>query len=67
MMLHLIHIKAVEFYKVVTNVGNNYDSRDGQFTAPIYGLYMVSATICNLVGFLLVLWYPPPINLTATI
>jgi len=56
-MLHLIHIKAVEFY----------DSRDGQFTAPTDGLYMVSATICSLVGFLLVLWFPPPINLTATI
>ena len=37
--------QAVEFDKVVTNVGNAYVSKDGQFTAPVYGLYMISATI----------------------
>jgi hypothetical protein len=44
--------QAVEFDKVMTNVGNAYVSRDGQFTAPVDGLYMISATICCLVGFL---------------
>jgi hypothetical protein len=39
--------QAVEFDKIITNVGNAYDSRDGQFTAPIDGLYMISATICS--------------------
>ena len=39
--------QAVEFNKIFTNVRNAYDSRDGQFTAPIDGLYMISATICS--------------------
>ena len=43
--------QAVEFDMVMTNVGNAYVSKDGQFTAPVYGLYMISATICSLVGF----------------
>jgi hypothetical protein len=29
--------QAVEFDKVMANVGNAYVSRDGQFTAPVYG------------------------------
>ena len=38
--------QAVEFDKVMTNVGNAYDSRDGQLTAPVYDPYVSSATIC---------------------
>ena len=37
--------QAVEFDKVMTNVGNAYFSRDGQFAAPVYGLYMISAVV----------------------
>ena len=44
--------QAVEFYKIITNVGNAYVSKDGHFAAPVYGLYMISATICSLIGFL---------------
>jgi hypothetical protein len=58
--------QAVEFDMVMTNVGNAYVSKDGQFTAPVYGPYMISATICCLVGFLRFL-FSPPIKLTATI
>ena len=39
--------QAVEFDKVMTNVGNAYDSRDGQFAARVCGLYVSSATICS--------------------
>ena len=39
--------QAVEFEKVMTNIGNAYDSRDGQFTVPVYGLYVSSALICS--------------------
>ena len=31
--------QAVEFDKVMTNVGSAYVSRDGQFTAPVDGLH----------------------------
>ena len=47
-----VALTAVLAHGVMTNVGNAYVSRDGQFTAPVYGLYMISATICCLVGFL---------------
>merc|ERR1711971_985753 len=39
--------QTIEFDKVVTNVGNAYDSRHGHFIAPISGYYHFSATILN--------------------
>ena len=39
--------EAVEFDKIIINVVNTYDSRDEQFTTPVDGLRMISATICS--------------------
>jgi hypothetical protein len=35
----------------MTNVGNAYDSRDGQLTAPVDGLCMIYAKICSQQSF----------------
>ena len=35
----------------MTNVSNDYDSKDGQFTAPVDGLYMIYAKICRQQSF----------------
>ncbi|VDI76173.1 Hypothetical predicted protein [Mytilus galloprovincialis] len=40
-------LQAIEYDKVITNIGNGYDARHGIFTVPINGLYIVSATTCS--------------------
>lgn len=38
----------IEFDRILTNVGNAYDSSDGHFIAPIRGLYLMSVSIMNV-------------------
>ncbi|CAG2184784.1 C1QL [Mytilus edulis] len=40
----------IEFDRILTNVGNAYDSSDGHFIAPIRGLYLMSVSIMNVEG-----------------
>ncbi|XP_063420875.1 complement C1q-like protein 2 [Mytilus trossulus] len=40
----------IEFDRIITNVGNAYDSSDGHFIAPIKGLYLISVSIMNVEG-----------------
>ncbi|CAG2214812.1 C1QL [Mytilus edulis] len=40
-------LQTVVFDTVITNVGQAYEPRDGQFSAPYAGLYLVSTTICS--------------------
>ncbi|CAC5380240.1 unnamed protein product [Mytilus coruscus] len=37
--------QAVEYDEVITNEGNAYDARHGHFTAPLKGIYLLSAII----------------------
>ncbi|XP_071133312.1 heavy metal-binding protein HIP-like [Mytilus edulis] len=37
--------QAVQFEKIITNVGNAYDPRHGHMIAPVKGLYLISATV----------------------
>ena len=39
--------QIVEYDKVITNVGNAYDSRHGHFISPVKGVYLMSFTVMN--------------------
>lgn len=36
--------QTIEYNKVTTNIGNAYDTRHGHFTAPVHGIYLMSAS-----------------------
>jgi hypothetical protein len=42
--------QLVEYDKVLTNIGNGYDSRHGHFTAPIKAVYLFSCIMMNMEG-----------------
>ena len=42
--------QIVEYDKVITNVGNAYDSRHGHFISPVKGVYLMSFTVMNKNG-----------------
>ena len=42
--------QTVEYDKVVTNVGNAYNSRHGHFISPVKGVYLMSFTLMNKNG-----------------
>jgi hypothetical protein len=42
--------QIVEYDKVLTNIGNGYDSRHGHFTAPIKAVYLFSCSMMNVVA-----------------
>lgn len=42
--------QAIEYDEVITNEGNAYNARHGHFTAPMKGLYLISATITAAEG-----------------
>lgn len=42
--------QAIEFDKVITNIGNGYDSRHGHFVAPLKGLYHFSVNMFGWTG-----------------
>ena len=42
--------QTVEYDKVLTNIGNGYDSRHGHFTAPIKAVYLFSCSMMNKEG-----------------
>jgi hypothetical protein len=48
--LSLDQHQIVEYDKVITNVGNAYDSRHGHFSSPVKGVYMMSFTLMNVGG-----------------
>ncbi|CAG2237959.1 C1QL [Mytilus edulis] len=39
--------QAVQFEKIITNVGNAYDPRHGHMIVPVKGLYIISVTVFN--------------------
>lgn len=43
-------LQTIEFDKVLTNIGGAYDARHDHFTAPVRGIYVISATILNVKG-----------------
>ena len=49
-MLHLGDDQTIEFDKVITNIGQAYDPRHGHFTAPVSGMYLISASVMSLGG-----------------
>ena len=42
--------QTVEYNKVITNIGNAYDSRHGHFISPVKGVYLMSFTLMNVNG-----------------
>lgn len=42
--------QTVQFPKIITNVGNGFDSLTGIFRAPVPGLYLFSASILSHAG-----------------
>ena len=40
--------QIVEYDKVITNVGNAYDSRHGHFISPVKGVYLMSFALMNM-------------------
>ena len=42
--------QTIEFDRVITNIGQAYDPRHGHFTAPVNGMYLMSATIMSVVN-----------------
>ncbi|XP_063405947.1 rab11 family-interacting protein 4B-like [Mytilus trossulus] len=39
--------QAIEYNKIITNIGNGYDESHGHFKAPVSGLYIISASITS--------------------
>lgn len=39
--------QAIEYDKILTNIGNGYDKRNGQFRVPVSGVYIISSTILS--------------------
>jgi hypothetical protein len=42
---------AIKFNDVSVNIGNGYDPRTGKFTAPVGGLYQITATYLQKNGY----------------
>ena len=47
---HLGDYQPIQFDNVVTNIGQAYDPLHGHFTAPVTGLYLISASIMSVAG-----------------
>lgn len=46
--LSLVEYQPVIYDKVTSNIGNAFDARRCYFTAPVKGVYILSASILNL-------------------
>ncbi|CAC5414758.1 unnamed protein product [Mytilus coruscus] len=42
--------QAIQYNKIITNIGNGYDESHGYFKAPVSGLYIISASITSPVN-----------------